>query len=1626
MRMSDVGRVTVGTAVNLLLGIQTGWDASDPASSPFFAPSEQSMARSAGKFADAGHWSGPWNDPQITLHDSAESVLSAIYDLPIVNGTSDGANASYDSGALLICNADRDAALAELQQEFGVDFGVSGRGYALIEVRREAGTDVHATFASGVYKMPGAEAFEGRALPRAILKLPHAEQKLTLGWGLETAESATAYLDLFARCGTHYVSSIMQGDRILQVFAYNAQQWQQVRSDFANFPQYLQGPTAYQKFLYYIRPLTTDDGGNVYGMVAQRGDITISSRDTAFAKSVTAGQWRDAQWAQGDCILAPWLGASIALDSFGKLVPIRITLSPLSLVMNHARERAAWSVFRAAMAAIYADAVYPAFPSANPQDFDDVYPVRRQGILSDLATPTISAYVQRFDLSSLQLALPEVVQQFGIFANLLEWRGAGGPALPGTAVALLSHIVNVTAAADGSVPTLTVTDEAYAGFSLSCAKFVGGLYVTDTSATRRQLIADGIRYERGPVGQQGRYTARATGDVHGAPTLTTLQSLSSQLAAGSNAASASLAAWQAMAPQGRVRLLIRFADWMTGLIPNDCPDQKLQGLRLDALSISRAAQALVVGTRQVPYLTFKAYEPAVQAITTVAGRIQDTLSRYQDRIEQRKIAESLITDLKAINQNVIDTGKLLTDYFQACAQHQQDLAASYAGIAAADQQTLEQTNKTVATLQTDLDDQRAAVSTAIDRYKVAIGNKETEEIVKLSFEIAESIFELGASVAGGGEEGDAKQLKELFEDIQKIVALLGAINKLAEAIKGGEEEIAAADAAFTALGSAPLPTAALLNWDEFRVRMKTAIEKGPAMGERDDAEAAIDVLVLRGKALVETQESAANLITRIFQEQRRETMAQDQSTRLQDLTSKLDPANVQDLDLANIDLVGLTGELDQLQAQMLAQLVRTVVIQDLALQYEYLQQPTAPPSAFDLISVGVYIAAQQSALIDAKSALDPPPTAIEKPVSYVIAGIPPDALAGGRAFKFQIPLAAPEFLPFTMVRFSRLDLTVEGIGGTAGEQFVVRLLYRGDPFYDRDQQRNAIKFSTSPRVTNYLGTVTPGAPSSASAGEETSGDYSQVTPFSDWEISFPTDGPNTGLGFSGSVKLTLSFYLTAQINPGAKPLRLAATDGPGTYLDMLAAMQGKTCLNGWDAVFSYTEDKINAFLLAEYQKLKKENAGYLVIPLRTDTTPPDPNTGIATFTTWAMTLGPPRVQFQTNNSQYASVYLDILDAQYAYGFVLKNGDKVTQTSFPPPPLPDGSYIRGDVKLSSVQGVVNTQRNVILDLPSGSWEGLPDVSTGNPSFNTFLTQQLATVSTAYPLGTLDTQANPQLPALTPISFQFAVATTKAGLNLLQLFIVTDGSAQTQLYLEEVPEPVPSGYDCSLLISSRILFNKILPASFSQAKSLMTLAGDDPNDPLKTWTATATSGTVSFPITVDDSDYRVDSPANVSLAGLKIAAGAAPDYGLDLSYTSGFPENFTHHECTEGHFQGECLGDEWVPYTVNVTTTASATIALSVQKQQIQMAVSDDSSVQADGDIDSGPCKGGPIQEKILDAYRVAARPAIKTAITVQLSSISFMALNSLLFPSGNMVNMSAPYSPGDLVILGTFAAPTQRP
>jgi hypothetical protein len=486
-------------------------------------------------------------------------------------------------------------------------------------------------------------------------------------------------------------------------------------------------------------------------------------------------------------------------------VPIAIELSPQSLFMDRDRKIAAWQVFRAGMTAIYTTYVTPAFPSALKPAFESVYPSSKTGLLSTMATPSINTYTQRCNLADMHISLPEVVTTFSLVSNLAEMRGLAGLSVPGANVSLVANIVNIIAPDDGSVPTLIVANEAYPTFRLVCDAFHGALFVTNVGADAAQLIANGLFYDR-KIGASSRYVAISTGNVYEPPSTTRLQSISSPLSCMLTGAEGLISAWQAAAPCGGITLITRLADWVASMIPSDCTNTDLALVRLDALYLARAAQQLAVGTHQVPCLTYQAYQPLVAAIRNVSVTISQTIASYQDQILQRKIGEQLVKDLQQVNQNVVDTGKLLTAYIQACQEQQQDLTAQYQNIVAADQSALIETVKSIDQLQRGVDDQRSAVQTAVEQYVVAIDHQALDEIVTTSFKIVESIFKLGFSMAPGDVEEDAKMLAKITNGIQKMLAVFAAVQKLAQVVHCGTENIAAADAAMSEIALAPSPS----------------------------------------------------------------------------------------------------------------------------------------------------------------------------------------------------------------------------------------------------------------------------------------------------------------------------------------------------------------------------------------------------------------------------------------------------------------------------------------------------------------------------------------------------------------------------------------------------------------------------------------------------------------------------------------------------------------------------------------------------------------------------------------------------------------------------------------------------
>lgn len=1618
--------VNLGTTVNLTLGLKACWSPAAGESSLFFAPAKAGLLTETPEIFDFNP--AKWTYPEITLHDTPEALLSALYEIVAVSESDEIPAPSYPAGALILNDADRTGCLMSLQSELGIDLAIGDRGYALIKIRRDTGSAVHKAFSRGVFGYESADEILTNDFQRDITKLrPGAHNTKGDISGLRQAD-AQGYLDFYSRYGTHFVAKVSAGDIIYQIFAYEKAEFAEIKTALAEHPEQFSGMLAFA-FSFYTRPKNKQG----YGSAAQTGKLCILSKDEAFKQSVDSGEWQDGKWAMTNSILTPWLTGTVDLKKFSSNVITGIELRSLSLFAEYFRKVTWRRVFKAVMCLKYLEKINPAFSPVAQPDYDRIYGTNTN-YLSMLATPFINLYKTRQSLSHIQLIAASTIKSTTLFANLIEIQESSSCSLPGDKISLAAHIINA-GQTTGRPSVLTLSDQAYDKYFLTCRELHGALLVTNNSGTLRHLLADGVRYDlSGTDEASGRLLAAPTADLAKQlpePQLSEFfTSLQFALTGAESLLNASICAKATVTTD----LITDFLSWIAELIPTESTDLDLHKLRLHALYLSRAAENLSNASRSVPYLTYKTYKPLVESIIQVTDQIALTMADYQKQIAERKQQELLIDVAENLNENIVQTGSLLKNYINASAEQQRDLAQYYQQLSDLDDREIAKSAASIKKLTLLFNQQQDTVNLSIEKYKTAAYEWETMEIIKFSLELAKALFELGAAIAVPEQGPEAvKKMGEMAAKIKKFVSVIGALAKLGVAIQGGLSTISKAENAFESLDSMSTDFPSALEWHEFQVNYKLALSTGPDIPEKNQLASDFEILCLRGQALLNAQANEKKIIGERFAKQLQQDMSARQEERLRKLENSLKPKDIKKLDVESIDLVGLTGELEFKQQQMIMVLAQTMGTQDLALQYEYLQQPM-PMTSFDILSLKYAIYVQNMATIKALEDLSPAPQKLASPITFTIEGVPTASLVNGNSFRFAIPVSAREFKPYTMVRVEKVVANIEGIQGTATGSYIVDLLYIGRPFEDRDQDRNILYFNTVSRKFSYLYSADSGQPAYGDDTGYFSRNYSKITPFSEWEISLPDTETNKELSFKeAAVKITLTFTIIAQLNDeklfqlpffGFAPNNAPYPEKASRYT-VLRQMFKRSVLKGWDVVFNYTEEKINDLLLAQYNDRKSNPQFVYSIPERTDeVTAPD--TGIITRTKWNMDLGAPRIQFLANNSQYCEIYMEILGGSYEYGVVI-NG---VYTKITGQPLSKGTHIKGNVKLEKLAGTVDSHCSVAVNLSSGAFDtqGL-EITVPNPLFDGIVSDYFKGLSTKYVIGTLDLANHATLNALTPRSFFFHVLQTNSKLNILQLFIATDKADVNKLTATgiDVDEPIPEDYGCSLMISSRILFDQIMQQGF-QNSSTFTIQGVQPADAFAAWESKIINGSINGNFVSSNKHIRISENSSqvvLNMEGLSFAPEETT-YGLVMSYSR--TENrvfqfYTRH----GHY---CAGEawdtySWDDYSLNVTVSVSGLLSIGVsgtgQEQQVQI-LAPVSSINISGALASGgacSCDDRQLQQEFLEQLQKQLPDQIRAQVDVPFRSVSLFALKNLLFPGENIVDLKAAYAPGDLVIFGSF-------
>ena len=1130
-----------------------------------------------------------------------------------------------------------------------------------------------------------------------------------------------------------------------------------------------------------------------------------------------------------------------------------------------------------------------------------------------------------------------------------------------------------------------------------------------------------------------------------------------------------------------LELMKHFLLWLAGVAGSNHQSKDLTPLQARAVYLAKIAASEGRVAIPVPYLKYEAYQDVVNNVEDVIRTASHDLTNLQNQIKERLAEEREIDRANALNENIIKSGSLLQGYINKQATYQENLQGLFATVLKGKEKELDSAVKKSEALQKSLQEQRPVVNKAIMDYQEAFAKWKANETIKAGLDIASGIFSLGfALITPSSTITSLVNLGKTVQKVQKLVNVFDAVIKVYKSVKDLQTNSQLVVDALSDVGQEGLAMPSSLEWDEMKVNFLAVLNKGPNISAKHSLSAAFSILVLRGKALLESQSVIQRISADLTEAQQRLTIHEDQKKRLDELKVNLS-AKPKQLDVEKIDLVGLSGQLLFFQRQMLMTLASTLVLQDRALQYEYLRQPT-PIAAFTMLNLQFTIL-QQSQSINQGLTIQPKPVEQKDPIVYEIHGVKPQSMVNNQSYSFTIDANKREFSSYNYVRVQNVKVEIDGIVSTKSGKYYTELVFDGNPFFDRGFDGEILTFQTVSRLFTGLNEVKDPNVKEVKASQPFAdttnqnafeGKISNITPFSTWRVSLPNTLSNEELKFdenADTVTIRLIFEIYAQLKEtplsnqevhkrsrrhAPSPLMAAASTRQNEATtaahssvsknDVLKMMSGKSVCAGWDVVFSLSAEEINKQLAQQYNDRKGtpkflRETGKQGIERTTST-----NTKIKTE--FDFQFDAPKLQFYLNNSDSAQIMMPIISGSYKQSFITDDGSNIVVDDVQVKES-DGSFIRGDVPLAILQGSVSTQKSVAVRLNGGSFSPSKfEAAKSNPEIRAVLTDYFSNLKDGYEVynfGSLDFKSIAVLNSLRPTNFLFNVIRTESGRDFLQMFIATTKQLQSSavMYLRE---PVPSVYDCSLIINSKIFFEDILPTSLGEAKSdlrLRAIAPDSDVNKDKVWYSEATAGTVvsnfrptkvgsgidtmgigGIPRSYESYVAVNNNSCVVNLAEMKFNSGdVSSEWHTKMNYDVGlrtFPFKYGRR------YDGGPVS--YNDYSLQVTIKMNAKLPFSVtgkgQNQLVELATTT-ANVYLTGNLEppagACECNDRELQKMFLQNLQNNVPPKLRALFNQKFESISLFALKNLLFPAKNLIDMKEAYVPGDMVVFGNFTS-----
>ncbi len=1632
--------IKLGSSTNLTNGYNPAWLTGKVTESGLFATVKKPLEE---KDLILPTQKGKWNYPVITLHDTAYSLLHALYPARIVNPSGNTAEAQFNAGELFSGSTTEKDAFDKFKISSGIDLSIKDVGYALVKITRNDATITHTSAQHGILihahpQMPNTDLGVSEEFRQALIRLrPCLDYANSFCQGLLSVDIVNEYLDFFRTYGTHYVSAADVGDVIFQIFSYTKPNFERVKAGFtaASLTE-----EASHEFAYY----TTSLKKGKYGYASESSNIMAFSDDAALKQSLQAKQWFEPIYAQGDSIFAMFNNGSEVerskLDTkFKETAPIAFNLSTLT-IFAEAQRRLAWS-------RIYSGALVQKFPLFSQPNLKPQYETKVEklfggisysGLASTLATPNMNIYKPSIDPTQLKFNGTDIVQNFTVTTNLLKLYQSTNFTLPGKNILITAQVVAAETSEKAVTVTITNKNDQQENI-LYCNKFYGLLRFVFAKTNKSYTILDGIRLVtlEADTATAKKGDTKAEGDIRTAPPLTALPKLKQDLQFSYTFLQTSLHNNLVQKELSFESFLDNGLKWIVKQIPVDTTDKDLLNIRVMCTDIINNSKSDKKGA-YVPILPADAYKEKFVDILDLLVTLDSDFKHAEEKIALRKTQELIIDVGKTLNDNIKASGSALMEYIKAGASSQKEMAGYYDAIATDQEAQYQQMNMNVELLKSRVDAQQRTVNYAISDYKEKVKSWATMKAISTSFTLISDVFSAAGAATDAIKEVD--KLKQLIIKIKKVITLLAALGKAYKAAEGSVKEIIDANAALETIDKAGTLMLSQLEWDELQINITTILNEGPdedAAGEaKEQVLAEFKILVLRGKALLDAQINANKLAREIFNNQKLKEILLQQQENLNKINAQFTEVDTSKMDLSTIDLAGLTGNLDVLQNQMLSMLANTYTLQDQALQYEFLQ-PSTPVNDFTLVGFKTARIHQKAATLEAITKQKDCQANETTEIGYIIKSIPVDQITKGNVFNIAIGLDAKEFLHYVNARVVAVVASSKTRITTTSGKFYFRLKCVADPFMDRDTDRKVVTYHTLAREKSYEYKCEDMTPLFDDKGKTWSEGVNPVTPFTVWELSFPDTSLNAGISFGGAtVDIALGFKLKARIKDVPKLFSSLGTQPTAIELVKEMAAVGPVT-NGWDVVYNMSLTKINESLNKQFIALAA-TASYFKIKCKVQTAEMAP---VKMFTSFDIDMGYPDLQFVSNNQTNASLKFK-LSGSITKSMIIENQPE----KFEPPKILTIETLKADIPISMVVGMVTPSvpgskvYSVILEVAKGAFTSNEiDLSDeGQRNLNIILKDHFVNNPVKFLISSIDLSQIAVLDDLRPNEFLFKTLVTPANIKILQIFIETNNRKAlnvSQAFLNNLPEPLPVGSSASLLIGSKLFFNEILPKSIKGGWTL----GGKASEGLKPWSSKILTGKVSGFVdtsgmrrAITDGDAIIyinpdrSNTIDVEVQGMTIAPTNSGILKLDFSKikTVTFYDHKEWLNCNPytGHCSPKSTTDQ---YNTDVNIGISALLPVSItgsgRNQSVQISVSN-KEVNVDGKMSGGgPCGCADMEAQLNVAIKNQIPAQITGVTNISFDSLSVFALKNLLFPTDNFINLKAVHVPGDMLILGEFSA-----